>query len=375
MSLINKMLQDLDARNAAPGRERPPLGAAPALAAPSPLARYARSAVLLLLGAAVAATAWLVLRPNASANANAARTASTKPIEAPLPILPTASSASSASADGAARVAAAARSSAPGANPVPAPVKQAAQALIAMPSNVPASAPRADRQTEVHAESRAERASASTAAPAPQPAPQPITAPAKIYKQTTPQQDSENAYRTALSQYQQGQVEEARRNLNRALDRNPSNGRARQMLAGLSIDSGQLDEAARLLRQGLQIQPEESGFAMSLARLQLESGDTPGAIATMEKGLQAAGDDAAYHALYAVLLQRQQRHDEAVKHYLVALRSDPAKPTWLVGVGASLQALGNKADAIAAYSRARDGGMLPPSLLDYVDAQLALLNR
>ena len=45
-------------------------------------------------------------------------------------------------------------------------------------------------------------------------------------------------------------------------------------------------------------------------------------------------------SLLEVLLQRAGRHEDAVKHYLNALRTDPAMPAWLLGIGISLDAIG-----------------------------------
>ena len=124
------------------------------------------------------------------------------------------------------------------------------------------------------------------------------------------------------------------------------------------------------LQTGLKLSPEQSGFSMALARLQLEAGDRRGALETLEHGLHTAGEDADYHAFYAALLQQEGRHEEAVAHYLTALRSDPAMPAWLVGIGISLQAQGNLADARAAFQRAKDGGQLTPELARFVEQRL-----
>jgi MSHA biogenesis protein MshN len=138
----------------------------------------------------------------------------------------------------------------------------------------------------------------------------------------------------------------------------------------LLVEENNFEEATALLREGLKLTPEHSGFSMTLARLQLDTGDTSAAMATLEQGLQAAGDEPQYNAFYAVLLQRAQRHEDAVRHYLVALRSDPMMPTWLVGIGISLQAQGKNADAAEAFGRARDGGQLTPQLGQFVEQRL-----
>jgi MSHA biogenesis protein MshN len=186
-------------------------------------------------------------------------------------------------------------------------------------------------------------------------------------------QQSDNLYRQSVTLLQQGRVAEAQDALRKSLDANARNLKARQSLVGLMVESKHPDEAVSLLKEGLKLSPEQTVFSMALSRLQVEAGDSKGARDTLEQGLQYAGDDAEFHAFYAALLQRNEQHEEAVQHYLTALRADPAMPTWLIGVGISLQAQGNANDAIAAFQRARDTGQLTPQLKQFVEQRLRQL--
>lgn len=188
-------------------------------------------------------------------------------------------------------------------------------------------------------------------------------------------QQAENAYRQAVAALQQGRVAEAQDQLRKVLEINPRHADARQMLVGLMVDARQHADATALLQEGLKLSPEQSGFSMALARLQVESGDVQSGLATLEQGVKAGGVDAEYQGFYAALLQRQGRHEEAVQHYLAALNVDPAMPTWLVGIGISLENLGKRQDAQAAFQRARDTGQLTPQLMRFVDQRLAELRR
>ena len=202
-----------------------------------------------------------------------------------------------------------------------------------------------------------------------------LATPAQSQKTVSPQQLSDNLYKQAVSLTQQGHGKDARQVLLKSLEASPRNAAARQMLVGLLVEGNSLAEASELLREGVKVSPEHSRLWMSLGRLQLEYGDAAGAMATLEQGLPSATDDAPYQAFYAAVLQRAGRHEDAVKHYLIALRSDPSMPHWLVGIGISMQALGRENDAAEAFQRAKDGGQLPAAFIAFVDQRLAQLKR
>ena len=203
----------------------------------------------------------------------------------------------------------------------------------------------------------------------------PPAAEPRLLKSVSPQQMSENLYRQGVALAEQGKVGEARDALKKSLEQDSRNASARQLLARSLVESNNIAEASELLREGIRLSPEQTGFSMNLARLQMESANTSAAMATLERGLTFAADDPAYQAFYAVLLQRSERHDEAVKHYLNALRSDPSMPNWLIGIGISLQSLGKDTDSMEAFQRARDTGRLPPSLLSFVEQRISQLKR
>lgn len=236
--------------------------------------------------------------------------------------------------------------------------------VIKKPTNDPAAA----------AAANAEAAPAQVAADKPATKLAAATEP-QSQKTFTPRQQSDNLYKQAVMHARLGQGKDARELLAKSLEVAPQNVAVRQMLSGLLVEANQLPEALNVLREGVKVSPEQSALWMNLARLQLEFGDANAATATLEQGLTPAGEDAQYNAFYAVLLQRAGRHDAALKHYLVALRSDPSMPNWLVGAGISMQALGRDSDAIEAFQRAKDGGQLPAAFTSFVDQRLAQLKR
>ncbi len=352
MSLINKMLQDLEQRSDADSRSQPLVGDVRAVAsAGASRPRLGVLIALLVLGGIALAAAWITLRPSA-----------------PKPALASIAARPAVAAMVAAASAPVAVASAPPTQAKPKPTIEApaiaaatpasanpvlAQAVIKKPSQPAADDAASDPVSSVRA---------TDAAPA-----------AKSSKRFTPQQQADNLYLQAFAQLQQGRSVEARQNLQQVLVLNAEHVKARQLLASLLIEVNALDDAAALLREGLKRSPSETAFSMALARLQLESGEADKALQTLAQGAQAAGDEPQYHGFYAVLLQRAKRHDEAVQHYLLALRSDPAMPNWLVGIGISLQEQGRNSDAAEAFARARDGGLLNAQLLEFVEQRLQQL--
>ena len=352
MSLINKMLQDLEQRSDAGSRSQPLVGDVRAVAsAGASRPRVGVLIALLVLGGIALAAAWITLRPSA-----------------PKPALASIAARPAVAAMVAAASAPVAVASAPPAQAKPKPAIEApaiaaatpasanpvlAQAVIKKPSQPAADDAASDPVSSVRA---------TDAAPA-----------AKSSKRFTPQQQADNLYLQAFAQLQQGRSVEARQNLQQVLGLNADHVKARQLLASLLIEANALDDAAALLREGLKRSPSETAFSMALARLQLESGEADKALETLAQSAQTAGDEPQYHGFYAVLLQRAKRHDEAVQHYLLALRSDPAMPNWLVGIGISLQEQGRNSDAAEAFARARDGGLLNAQLLEFVEQRLQQL--
>lgn len=191
----------------------------------------------------------------------------------------------------------------------------------------------------------------------------------KEIRQLSPQQRAENAYRQAYASLQQGRMGEAEDSLRQAIQHDPRHAAARQALAVLLVEMKQLDRAEQLLQQGLELLPGQAGFAMTLARLQVERGDVAAALATLQRH-PPAGDGAEYHGFMAALLQRSERHKEAIEHYQSALRANPASGPWLLGLGMSFQADGQNARAADAFRRARASGSLSPELQAFAEQRL-----
>jgi MSHA biogenesis protein MshN len=192
-------------------------------------------------------------------------------------------------------------------------------------------------------------------------------------RELTPKLESDGAYRRALVALQEGRLSVAMADLERALEIDPRNEAARQTYVSLLLENKRTDEAIRQLRLSLGIDPRQPGLAMVLARLQLERGGP--ALETLMTTLPYAGNSADYLAFLAGVLQREQRHAEAARYYRAALQLAPGNGVWWMGLAISLQADQHLPEAREAYTRARAATGMTPELLAFIDRKLEQLAR
>lgn len=346
MSLINKMLQDLDARGTPDGRgDAAGIRSVPERERGLPRALVFGGAAGLT--AAAIALGWVYLKrpPVPPVLVNVAGTSVPAPVPAavaPVPVV----------------VAAA----------VPVVAVEAEPVFEAEETVAPAKVRNADmrRITEQPAKPAAVPV-VKTAAPA---------ASERIIdgKQVTAQQRVENEYRRALAQLQDGRVSDAMLALQQTLQLDPRHQGARETLVRLLLEAQRPDEAARQLQLSLALDPKQPAQAMMLARLQLDkTNGGAAALDTLMRSLPYAADSGEYHAFLAGVLQREQRYREASEHYQQALQTAPDNSVWWMGLGIALQADNHPAQARQAYERAKGLQTLSPQLQAFVERKLVQL--
>ena len=368
MSLINKMLQDLDARGT-PGSDARQTEIRPVARAERrlPLALVLVSALsaVALLGGGYAAWRYYQQRPVPPVVAKpVARIA---PVRAPASV----------------QVAA----------PAIAPVAAASAHVAALPAVVPAAAPVAEVRKptvskaptkkkmakqpktmskkdakELSRKKEATRKAAAVKAAPPKPA---VPKASSSTPASAPRAESE--YRRALGAISEGRIGDAIATLEQVLRIDPRHEGARQTVVGLLIEARRTDDAMRHLQAALALDPRQPSMAMLLARLQIERGGN--GIDTLQRTLPSAAGKADYHAFLGGALQRAQRYREAAEQYQAAVRGAPQNGVWLMGLGLSLQGDGRNPEALDAYQRARATGNLSAELLGFVERKIAQLSK
>jgi MSHA biogenesis protein MshN len=389
MSLINRMLRDLDKRHAPPGGTAGPASAALAEHVYSvPERRLAsdffwRSTAMLMLFA-IGWVAWLVwqLTPRPVVTEFFLQTSQKKVSPSKAAAAPSAGPA--APGPRPAATASPAVKPAPVAKALAAPPTQRVNAPPTQRVNVDMLRLATELTTPIpkrSARPSSPRSAPKKAASAPQSASaKPVDAAdpgaGRINRRaTTTQHDrAENEFRRAVYFINQGRIAEGMDGFRSALQFDPGHEAARQTLVALLLESKRVDDAAGVLREGLAFNAKNTGFAMLLARIMVERNDVPAALSLLQKHAAPPDRNPDFHAFAAALYQRLERHQEAIEQYQAALRLAPSGGVWWVGLAISYQALDRPKDALEAFTRAKSAGNLAPELIAFVDQRLRQLH-
>lgn len=344
MSLINKMLKDLETRQGGGARAERPIfqDLHSTTGARQPGRRAPVVALVLLLAGIAGIYSWSRWRDNTIAVVSATDPAITV-AEAPAAI-----------------------ESAP---PAPPTAESAPPAPAAVKVPAPAATPKPVKKRESPANQSKPVATAAVESEA-------GSGPARIEKTAlpySPEELAENAYQEATRLRKQGDAAGAERQLKTLLATEPKHVKARELLSGLQIENGRWLEAQATLEQGMAQLPAHLAFRYQLARLHLERGELAQAVSLLEAARRPGLNDPELPAFLAAVYQRAGRHADAVKSYQEALTSRPLEGRWWVGLGISLETQKDSDAARIAYRNALDTGRLTSGLTRYAEDRLKAL--
>ena len=143
--------------------------------------------------------------------------------------------------------------------------------------------------------------------------------------------------------------------------------------------AGSHDAATELLQQALAVLQHGNGngsqasnapmlaaLARELARMQLAEGRAAAALDTLTRLEPALGKDADVWAMRGNAAQRLGRHQDSVQAYATALQLRPDEQRWLLGSAVSLAALGQVARASEMAAKARALGAIGKEVQAYL---------
>lgn len=177
-------------------------------------------------------------------------------------------------------------------------------------------------------------------------------------------------YRQAIAEINQGRVAEGLARLQQVLKQDAHYSAARQLQVRLLLEARRVEEAMALLQEGLAIEPAQLNWAMTLARLQMERGEVAAAWKTLAHSLPAADRNADYQGFAGHVLQKLGRNKDSIARYQAATQLAPADGRWWLGLGLGHEAEGRSAEAREAFLRARQGQNLRPELTALLEQKL-----
>lgn len=185
-----------------------------------------------------------------------------------------------------------------------------------------------------------------------------------------PARRAEDEYGRALGALRMGRERTAEEHLRTALEAVPGHPGAREALALALVRRGDLDGAAAVLAE----HGSTPRLVMLAARVELERGRLEAALAILAQSRSAGVESPELLAFRAALLQRAGRHAVAVDVYRSVVSSRGGNAVWWMGLGISLEAIGEAGEARAAFARAAELGGLAPQVARFVEGRLIALD-
>lgn len=202
------------------------------------------------------------------------------------------------------------------------------------------------------------------------------TAPVRVEKRERaglPEDRAEAAFRRAAQMLERGRVADAEQALLSALRAYHAHQAARQTLIALYIEQGRIDDARGQLEEGLAVNPAYSPFAVALARIHVDQRGYARALQVLDQASAAGQGSVDYHVLRGAVLQRMARHSEAAGAYRLALGAGLQSGASWVGLGISLDALGRRPEAAEAFRRGVASGSLAAEVRAYAEQRVRQL--
>lgn len=161
--------------------------------------------------------------------------------------------------------------------------------------------------------------------------------------------------------------------LNKLLSIEPDNQPARKKLAALQFAKGNINEAKKVIQTGINRQPEVSDYRLMLARLYVQQKNTDLAHKTLMGALSNASSEPDLISYRASLAKKIERYDLAKEDYTKLIVSQPSNAKWWLGLAISDEKLGNYKAAVLAYRKADELDQLSSEVTTFVRQRLEYL--
>ena len=155
----------------------------------------------------------------------------------------------------------------------------------------------------------------------------------------------------AVQLHQQGQLAQAEKIYQLALQSFPQHSDILNLLGTLCCQDGRLGEGIAYIEQALKLQPQHPHYLLNLGQAQVKAGDLDQAMINFGNVLNIQPNSAAAHFNLANVLKQKNQLQPALQHYEQALGLAPNNANYHYNYGNALQAAGRYRSAIEVYEK------------------------
>lgn len=392
MSVINKMLQDLDKRQQGHSLSNVAVHQAQFLGRPNPSRKWLVISLVSLLAGGVSVYAFQAMYDSRNATDNSVNTVMSAQTQSDNtnPQTDTPAKDMSASAESAPSMAQSPRVNAAPVEPTSEPTiesvavnsstdtankaalpQESVQAQTE-PQQVAVKANQAEvnvNQSEVKITQTEARASEPVESAAAQPTGQMAVTEVKL----SPSQLAQKQLVLASDVEKQGQLVKAMDYYAKALKLDPSLHESRKQLAALHYGQGEQSQAAEVLAQGRLLYPQEFEFALLLARVQHAMGDTDAALASLAQIPDSHPLARQKWLAQTDLAQKQGQYPLVEQAYRKLLQQEPQQGKWWMGLAYALDSQKQFTQASQAYRTALSYSGLSTQATAFIEQRLQQL--
>ena len=180
-------------------------------------------------------------------------------------------------------------------------------------------------------------------------------------------QDAQAGLKQSINQaLREGKTLIAINGLQTLLSHEPEDVRIRKKLASLLFADNRVREAQTILGDGLAAQPQQHDLRLMLARLLAQQNEPKKALSLLLDVSPSLAIHSDFYAYRGALAQRTEEYVQAQQDYQQLVNIEPQKAKWWLGLGIAQDSLGDSASALKSYGQADNEQQLSPEVITFV---------
>ena len=193
----------------------------------------------------------------------------------------------------------------------------------------------------------------------------------KTSSELTPQERIAKLLSKAKESYDRGYVTEAIEQLTRILSISDSNVEARNLLAAAWYGRGEGNKAISIINDGLQRYPLIEEWRVTAAKIFFKDNNAAGAFSYLDVNLESASKE--FYTLKGNLARELKYFSKAEAAYAQLTKLEPFVGNWWLGLAIAQDSLGKASDAISSYKKVLDVGGVSSQSMSFSQNRIDVL--